>query len=99
MTEYVCSNCGSDRVSDITPGIDHWPLGKCATCSFGGTHVPPDSDTSEKAQKARAQAIRVSATQRRSQRASHTKFVPLMPREQWRPRPRRVEAESQGMFD
>lgn len=97
MTEwhdYVCSNCGSDRIGAIQKGVDNWPVAQCHNCGPKNSLIPQEEGP--KRDKAlHALAVRPIG----SKKAIHAVLRPLVERSQYRPRVRREAAPTVGMFD
>lgn len=94
MSAYVCSNCGSDRLGVIQRGIDNWLVAQCYECG------PKTSVIPEEAGAKRDKAIASAARKRLgSKKAIHTVLRPVVPRDQYRPREKPVEAPTMGLFD
>lgn len=97
--DYVCSNCGSERIGQVQRGIDNWPMARCFDCGPKTSAIPEDDGT-EKTNHKRAKAI-ASANKRAigSKKAIHTVLRPLVERAAYRPKQKPVEAPMLGMFD
>lgn len=93
VPEWVCSNCGSDRIGTVQHGIDNWPVAQCFDCG-PKVGVIPD----EPGQK-RDKAINRAMNERHSKKAIHTVLRPLVERAQYRPKAKPEVAVSVGMFD
>lgn len=92
--DYVCSNCGSDRIGQVQRGIDNLPIAQCHDCGPKTTLIPEDEGPK------RDKAINAAAKKPiGSKKAIHAILRPLVERSKYKPKVKPTAAPTLGMFD
>lgn len=93
MSEYVCSNCGSDRIGPVQRGIDNWPVAQCHECGPKTTLIP-EAEGAKRDKALRSAAVKPIG----SKKAIHAVLRPVVLRTEYRPKTKVEEAPTMGMF-